>query len=560
MLKAALITLLVGVATQADAMQPICKNGGHYQEGYCYWFAPLKVHGSWSDAGRDCRHLSPNTHLFRPSSQQQQDGVIRLLMTQYNISLQSNWVWAIDFNKLLDGVQWLNTDFSVPKYNTINDETDDELCGVLVSHRNNTMKQLPADCAMEVKAICQKKVCHHDNTDQPQCGFATHINNTAVIYRGGSGASSRFPEGTVATYECSHGFVPHGLENVTCLNTSTWSTTNFSCVEPQCGVAPHINNTIVTYSGGANSTYPEETVASYECADGFIGFKGFSDIIGRLDLINVTCLNTSMWSFANYSCIAACDVLENQLGIDPFSEMIDDGNNVSQLYATAKQGDANTVDLLLSCYESTGNISLIYQEYGSTPQSALHVTTSPAVLQVFIDHGVDLEYKGTMEKTALHFAVERNSLESVNVLLEGGASTDTVGGSLFRTALHLAAQNELVLMTSVLVEANASLDILDIYLRTALHVAVGRGNVNITQQLADAMELANSTYVNIQDSNEQTALHINSVQNGTVVVELATVLIDAGTDKLLEDVNGDTAQDIAEFNNHQQLATYLSTA
>jgi len=235
MLKAALITLLVGVANQAGAMQPICKNDGLYQEGYCYWFAPLKVHGSWSEAGRDCRHLSPNTHLYRPSSQQQQDDVIMLLKSQYNISLPSNWLWAIDYNKLLDGVQWLNTDFSVPKYNTINDESD-ALCGVLEYSGNNTMKQKQIDCAANgIKAICQKKVCHHDNTDQPQCGAAPHINNTIVRYMYNEGASSGHPEGTVAIYECLDGFEPHGVENVTtCLNNTTWSPTDFSCAAPAC--------------------------------------------------------------------------------------------------------------------------------------------------------------------------------------------------------------------------------------------------------------------------------------------------------------------------------------
>jgi len=157
MFKAALITLLV-VATQADEM---CDHDGHYLHGYCYWFAPLKEYGTWSDAGRDCRYLSPKAHLYRPSSLEQQENVTSLLMSQYNMNNTENWYWAIDFNKLLDGVQWLNTDFSVPKYDQMNDAESDGLCGLLMySEDVMTLLQGPGDCGVhDVKAICQKKMC-----------------------------------------------------------------------------------------------------------------------------------------------------------------------------------------------------------------------------------------------------------------------------------------------------------------------------------------------------------------------------------------------------------------
>jgi len=167
MFRAALTTLLVcAAALSVSDADPLCKNDGFFINGYCYWLAPLKVIGSWSDAGRDCRYL--NAHLFRPSSQENMEDISSLIIHHYNTSEGSNEWWAIDSNLLLDPDQWLNTDFSVPRYNTIHPRdfpyTEGYNCGVLRMDGNNTAEQYPTECESDMKALCQKKVCASNET------------------------------------------------------------------------------------------------------------------------------------------------------------------------------------------------------------------------------------------------------------------------------------------------------------------------------------------------------------------------------------------------------------
>jgi len=477
-----ILLLVLGTLHQSDATQPTCKKDGVYLAGYCYWFAPLRAHGSWADAGADCRQLSQRTHLYRPSSQEQQAELASLM---HNISLSNNTAWAIDYNKLLNGARWLHTDFSVPKYNTINNHVQNGSCGVLAYANNGLdLVQQARECDVgSVRAICQKKMCldGFDNNNN------TNNNNTN----------------------------PDEVQ--------------------QCSSAPaHINNTVVSFSGGAvMMPYANGTVGTYECVDGYEPSGSPT----------VTCLD-STWSTTDYQCLDACETLASN-GIDPFSVTLDNAtpdsakSNVSQLYAAAELGNATVVGQLLACINKTANLTEIVQQKYSVQtgqQTAVDITTDAEVMQLFIDYSVDIDVPDQYGETALLKAAVNNQTDLVIVLVAGGATTIDKNNALYAAAGYGNAQ-----VLTILLDNGADINYVSGSKdQSALQSAAKYCKEDAINVLINAL----GVNLDLQDSDGNTALHLMA-ESRKATVALATLLVDAGADHTIQNDDTETAAQVA---------------
>ncbi|XP_066498585.1 nuclear factor NF-kappa-B p105 subunit [Hoplias malabaricus] len=107
-----------------------------------------------------------------------------------------------------------------------------------------------------------------------------------------------------------------------------------------------------------------------------------------------------------------------------------------------------------------------------------------------------LRHRGVLEMTSvpntaglcpLHLAVLANSLNSVRVLLEGGASVEVQERTCGRTPLHLATEHDNVSLAGcLLLEGDANVDSVTYNGSTPLHIAAGRGSLKLSALLVAA--------------------------------------------------------------------------
>ncbi len=135
---------------------------------------------------------------------------------------------------------------------------------------------------------------------------------------------------------------------------------------------------------------------------------------------------------------------------------------------------------------------------GNTP--LMHIAARPfayeganvdacAIAEVLIDAGADVNAQDTNGKTALNRAVAAGNVEMIRLLLKANARVDLVGKDR-RTALHdvcMIKNNDPEVVKALLSSAStASIDRRDRTGRSALHMAIANGNVELVKTLLDA--------------------------------------------------------------------------
>jgi cytohesin len=173
-------------------------------------------------------------------------------------------------------------------------------------------------------------------------------------------------------------------------------------------------------------------------------------------------------------------------------------------------GDLEEVRRLVE--EDPGLVNAMFNR--RTALSTAAVSNHAEVVRYLLDNGAQVDLappeRGTRGMTALHWACQDGCPEAVAVLLEYGADAATVTGDGWTPLLFASASEP----------------------------ARGRDYPFIVAQL-----LAHGCGdVDYQDSDHCTALHIAAYTGYTEVVR---VLLGAGADPHIEDVNGDTALTIA---------------
>eukprot|EP01105_Mastigella_eilhardi_P016870 TRINITY_DN3864_c0_g1_i1.p1 TRINITY_DN3864_c0_g1~~TRINITY_DN3864_c0_g1_i1.p1 ORF type:complete len:1337 (+),score=349.06 TRINITY_DN3864_c0_g1_i1:53-4063(+) len=214
---------------------------------------------------------------------------------------------------------------------------------------------------------------------------------------------------------------------------------------------------------------------------------------------------------------------------------IDDGDSLgrSPLYAACVNGHVQCAMLLVS---AGANIAV-----GGGPDggSALHAAVRAdatkivaLLLQVVGDKlGALLELRDREDRTALHLAVENQSFDSAELLLQRGAQPEVVD-TQGQTPLHVACRQGMEDFVDLLLEHRASTNARDANGRTPLHLAACAGRVECVELL---LRPANNTEMDPVDNNGMTPFHLACLNNQTSTLR---ILHKKGANFKTTDVNG----------------------
>ncbi|KAL3673475.1 hypothetical protein V7S43_001185 [Phytophthora oleae] len=171
----------------------------------------------------------------------------------------------------------------------------------------------------------------------------------------------------------------------------------------------------------------------------------------------------------------------------------------------------------------------------------LHIAVAEDQLEIvqhLVSNGAMLnlqEKKRRFTPLMLTLAQQPPSFEEIFQTLLKGKPDLSVQASSGQTVLHLAAEYEEVESLKLLLRAKAKVDAVDNKKMTALHVAVGKGNLEIAQLLIET----GRANVNAVDSKGNTPLHWACIKNGDDQLELISFLISKGA-KPLKNGHGNT--------------------
>ena len=158
--------------------------------------------------------------------------------------------------------------------------------------------------------------------------------------------------------------------------------------------------------------------------------------------------------------------------------------------------------------------------------------------------------KPQISTQSFHDAALDGNIETVKLALEAGIQSDIIDADGIN-ALMFAAFNGHSDIIKLLFEKGVPINKQDNNGRTALMYASTGAFPATVKFLLD-----NKAETNITDNVEHfTALMFAASEGQFEVVKL---LIEYGADPTLKDIDGDTAEDFAQQNNHEEVAQYLS--
>lgn len=191
----------------------------------------------------------------------------------------------------------------------------------------------------------------------------------------------------------------------------------------------------------------------------------------------------------------------NQEGMTPLSmaaenshegcvlALIRDGANINSrdnldkilLHLASKKGNLDLLNLLLA-----RGISIDAQDYHKVAALSTAIDGRPgACVLALIQHGVDINCKGTTGLTALHIASESGDLGMLEILLQARVVELDARNDRGETPLFIAAQSSNEDCVLALVRRGADVNAQDENGIPALHLASAYGSVKSTAALAE---------------------------------------------------------------------------
>jgi len=119
----------------------------------------------------------------------------------------------------------------------------------------------------------------------------------------------------------------------------------------------------------------------------------------------------------------------------------------SALFIACQVGNPEVVSILLR-HNADSSEADIYDT------SCLHVCATPAVAEVLLSEGADVDAANKLGLTPLHYHVLHNNLDMVKVLLANGSDCTIAEHGMGATPLHYAADKANFLLLSALIEGN----------------------------------------------------------------------------------------------------------
>ncbi|MDA3839594.1 MAG: ankyrin repeat domain-containing protein [Patescibacteria group bacterium] len=187
---------------------------------------------------------------------------------------------------------------------------------------------------------------------------------------------------------------------------------------------------------------------------------------------------------------------------------------------------------------------------GRTPLHLAAMQNNLTVVEVFLNHSIDVNVTDFENKTALIYAIENNKKEMIDLLLKANAKLPEEQ-ELINPCLHSAVLNSLQDIADKLLENGASLSGFDNNGRSLLHNAVIGKNLKWTDLL-----IAKNIQINKLDSFNRTPLHYSVELNQLNITKL---LIQNGAEINSIDCTNRTPLNIAQALGYIQIAAFLES-
>ena len=250
-------------------------------------------------------------------------------------------------------------------------------------------------------------------------------------------------------------------------------------------------------------------------------------------------------------------------GANPNSKLRGVHNGVTPLYIASQKNYADCIEVLLNAGAKIDAPVSNINFPGSTPLYVAASQKSNDAVKILIKRGANVNAYLTNSPTpgasCLYIASQNANVEGVKMLLAAGADPNAelseesmVCGA---TPLFISAQmgNDSVLPILLAGGANINSRIKSrgvYYNYTALHAAIYHNNQTTAQILINQQ-----ININIQAGLKmETALHMATKQG---LVNLIKVLLEAGADKTIKNIDGETASDLAYDNGEYRLGYML---
>ncbi|RYE05848.1 MAG: ankyrin repeat domain-containing protein [Rickettsiaceae bacterium] len=229
---------------------------------------------------------------------------------------------------------------------------------------------------------------------------------------------------------------------------------------------------------------------------------------------------------------------------------------VQQIYKAVQQNKISVIKYLL--HQKVIDINAKYTEGNTLLHLVIQFGCSDHTLvfnvreaiEFLLNTGADQSILNDIGIAPLHYAAQKGSVDSAQVLIKNRAMVDIK--SIFNyTPLHYAASNNKPNIIKILIEAGADTSILNYRGLAPLHYAAQDGFDDSAKAL-----IKGGAIVDIKSNYGLTALHCAAANNYITTIELLT---ENGANLNAEDDGGYTPLDLAVGQGHREAIAFLLT-
>ncbi|TSL97290.1 Espin [Bagarius yarrelli] len=226
-----------------------------------------------------------------------------------------------------------------------------------------------------------------------------------------------------------------------------------------------------------------------------------------------------------------------------------DNSGATVLHLASRFSHHEVTDWLLKSGEGDPVVAM---DTGAVPVHYAAAKGDLAMLRLLLRHTPNVvNFQTKNGATPLYLACQEGHLEAVQYLVKDCGAEPTIRAADGMTPLHAAAQmGHNTVIVWLMDNTNISLSDQDNDGATAMHFSASRGHAKVLSWL-----LLHSGEI-VTDKWGGTPLH-DAAENGEL--ECCQILVVNGVDLSIQDQDGFTAADLAEYNGHEQCAKYLRT-